>query len=74
MVARRNFVQRLAQVFLQISDLDKFLNAFTQMVVDTFEAAWASLYLYDADSGQYSLKAAVSCRQEKPAQGVSDET
>ncbi len=66
-VVKRDFARKLAQVILEMDNLDKFLNSLTQMIVEVFGVMWASLYLLDEVSGQYTLKAE-SRRDEEIAQ------
>ncbi|NQS99632.1 MAG: GAF domain-containing protein [Candidatus Omnitrophica bacterium] len=61
-VAKGSIAKRLAQIIAKLDDLDKFLNSLTEMVVEEFKVAWATLSLLD-DSGRYKLKASA---QSKP--------
>ena len=56
LVARRNFMKRLAQVILKMNKLDDFLNSLTEMAVDVFGVMRASLSLLDGTSGGYMVR------------------
>ena len=56
-ITKRDFIKRLAHVVLKMNNLDNFLKSLTEMAVEVFGVIWASLYLLDETSGQYTLKA-----------------
>ena len=65
-VAREDIMRRLTQVILKINDLERFLSAITQMVVEAFAVKWVTLSLLDEATGQYILKASSKSSEEMP--------
>lgn len=72
-VIKRDFAKRLAQVVLKMDDLDKFFNSLTEMVVEVFGVAWATLSLLD-DSGEYKLKSSSQHKEYVGENGQASRT